>query len=312
MRSLLVAMWFATLLTVVNPEAKAQSPHTLRIAAIKASVLAPALLIQKYLPAGWNTDITYFTSPGDMTNALLTDSIDLAYTGITVAVIARSKGQPIVIVANQADKGTAIVAAAISEIKSIEDLKGKRVGTLPTSIHDILLREELKRTNIGIDQLTLIRLAPADMQAALRRGDIDAFSGNEPNVTQTIMAGYGRVIKYPYDTPVGTINVGVLSSDKIIRQNADKMRVWAQAHAKAVDELAHNPDELADLVHKEWGYDIAAARRSMENIDMKWVIDSTFRSQLAAFADRLKDLGVIHNVPDLSELVVSDFVDHVK
>lgn len=312
MRTKLAAFLVAALTAVINPPAQAQTPQTIRMAVVKASVLAPALLVQKYLPPGWKTEITYFTVPSDMTNALLTDSVDFAYIGITVAVVARSKGEPIVIVADQADKGTAIVARANSQIKSISDLKGKRIGSLPTSIHDILLREELKNANISLDQLILIRLAPADMPAALQRGDIDAFAGNEPNSTQAIMAGYGRVIKYPYDTPVGTINVGVLTTDKDVQQKAEMMRVWGQAHAKATDELAHNPDELAELVHKEWGYDQAATRRSMDNIELKWRIDAAFRSQLAAFSDRLKGLGVIQSIPDLKKLVVSGFVDDVK
>ena len=311
-RLLLTASLTAAFAAVCSSAALGQAPQTIRIAVVKATVLAPSLLVQKHLPPGWKTEITSFTVPGDMTNALLTDSVDLAYIGITIAVVARSKDQPIVIVANQAGKGTAIVARANSPIKSIADLKGKRVGNLPTSIHDILLREELKKANLKLDEVTLIRLAPADMPSALQRGDIDAFSGNEPNSTQTIMAGYGRVVLYPYDNAVGTINVGVLSSEKTARQKADMMRVWAQAHAKATDELARNPEQWADLVTKEWGYDRAATRRSMDNIELKWRMDETFMSQLNAFSDRLKGLGVIQNIPDLKRLVVSDFVNQVK
>ena len=292
--------------------AQSQPAQSIRMAVVKATVLAPSLLVQKHLPPGWKTDITYFTVPGDMTNALLTESVDLAYIGITIAVVARSKDQPIVIVANQAGKGTAIVARANSPIRSIADLKGKRVGNLPTSIHDILLREELKKANLKLDEVTLIRLTPADMPSALQRGDIDAFSGNEPNSTQAVMAGYGRVVLYPYDNAVGTINVGVLSSEKTTRQKADMMRVWAQAHAKATEELAGNPEQWADLVTREWGYDRAATRRSMDNIELKWRMDQTFMSQLNAFSDRLKGLGVIQNVPDPKRLVVSEFVNQVK
>jgi NitT/TauT family transport system substrate-binding protein len=312
MRLRLAPLLVAALTALINPPAQAQAPQTIRIAAVKATVLAPTLLVQKYLPPAWKTDITYFTTPSDMTNALLTDSVDLAYIGITIAVVARSKGQPIVIVADQADKGTAIVARANSQIESIADLKGKRVGTLPTSIHDILLREELKKANIRPEELELIRLAPADMPAALQRGDIDAFCGNEPNSTQTMMAGYGRLIMYPYNNAVGTINVGVLTSETVVRKKTDMMRVWAQAHAKATEELASNPEEWADIVTKEWGYDRAATRRSMDNIELKWRIDAAFLSQLTAFSDRLKGLGVIQDVPNLRPLVVSEFVDGVK
>jgi len=292
--------------------AAAQAPQTIRMAVVKATVLAPSLLAQKHLPPGWKTEITYFTTPGDMTNALLSDSVDLAYIGLTIAVVARSKDQPIVVVANQAGKGTAIVARTDSPIKSIADLKGKKIGNLPNSIHDILLREELRKANLKLDEVTLIRLAPADMPAALQRGDVDAFSGNEPNSTQTVMAGYGRVVMYPYDNPVGTINVGVLSSERVVKNKADMLRVWAQAHAQATEELSKNPDQWADLVTKEWGYDRAATRRSMDNIQLKWQMDEGFMSQMAAFTDRLKGLGVIQSIPDLNKLVVREFVGQVK
>jgi NitT/TauT family transport system substrate-binding protein len=284
---------------------------TIRLAVVKATVLAPSLLIGKYLPDGWKTEITYFTSPSDMTNALLTDNVDLAYIGLTVGIVARSKDQPIIIVANQAGKGTAIVARADSAIHGVADLKGKRVGYLPLSIHDILLREEMKKAGLGPTDLDLIRLNLADMPAALQRGDIDAFSGNEPNATVAVMKGYGRVISYPYDNPVGTINVGVLSTDRIAHDKPELMRLWAGAHAKATDQLAKDPDGWADLVSKEWGYDRAATRRSIDNIEMTWRLDATFEAQLAAYMDRLKSVGVIARVPDEKTLVVSRFIDAV-
>jgi NitT/TauT family transport system substrate-binding protein len=290
----------------------AADDKTIRIATIKATVCAPSLIVQKFVPAGWKVELTPFTSPGDMTNALLTKSMDIAYTGLTVGIVARSREQPIVIVANGAGKGTAIVTRKDSPIQTIADLKGKRIGNLPLSIHDILLREELRKVGLKFEDINAIRLAPGDMPGALQRGDIDAFAGNEPNVTATVLAGYGRVILYPYDNPVGTINIGVLSSDYMAQNRADLMKVWAEAHAKATDHLAQNPDEWSDLVSKEWGYDRTATRESIKNIDLVWKLDAKFGSELNAFMDRLKTLGVITSVPDAGKLVARQFVDGVK
>jgi len=292
--------------------ARAADEQTIRIALVKATVCAPSLLIKQFVPAGWKTELTPFTAPGDMTNALLTDSMDVAYTGLTVGIVARSREQPIVIAANGAGKGTAIVARSDSNIQKISDLKGKRVGNLPLSIHDILLREELRKAQLKLEDLNVIRLAPADMPAALQRGDIDAFSGNEPNVTLTVLGGYGRVISYPYDNPVGTINVGVLSSDHAVQKKTAMMKVWAEAHAKATEQLAKNPDMWADLVSKEWGYDRKATRESMKNIDLLWKIDNKFDSQLTAYMERLKELGVISKIPEKSQLVARQFIDGVR
>jgi len=306
----LAAIW---LIVFASSDAAAQSgSHTIRIAVIKSTIQASALELPKYLPAGWKTELTPFTSPGDMTNALLTDSVDLAYIGITVAVVARSKDQPIAIVANLANKGCAIIARADSSIRTIADLKGKRIGDLPTSIHDILLREELKKANVGLDEVTVIRLAPADMPAALQRGDIDAFSGNEPNATQTLLDGYGRVVVYPYDTPVGSINLAVLTSERVIKENPEMLRVWAVAHAKATEELTKNPDHWADLVSNDWGYQRTATRKSIDNIELAWRLDPKWMAQFVVFMNRLKDLSVITRVPELDKLVVRKFVDQVK
>jgi NitT/TauT family transport system substrate-binding protein len=305
----LAAIW----LVAFAASAAAQSgSQTIRMAVVKSTIQAPALAAAKYLPAGWKTELTYFTSPADMTNALLTDSVDLAYIGITVAVVARSKDQPIAIVANLANKGTAIIARADSSIRTIADLKGKRIGNLPTSIHDILLREELKKANLRLDEVTLIRLAPADMPAALQRGDIDAFSGNEPNSSQTLLDGYGRVVVYPYDTPVGSINVAVLTGDRVIKEKPDMLRLWAVAHAKATEELTKNPDEWADMVSKEWGYERASTRRSIDNIELAWRMDPKWLAQFVVFMDRLKELSVVTRIPELDKVVVREFVEQVK
>ena len=308
MQRLLSVTSVATCLIAFAGSACAQAPQTIRMAVVKATILGPSLAVQKHLPAGWKTEITYFTSPSDMMTALLTDSVDVAYIGFTIGVVSRSKDLPIVVIANQAGKGTAIVARADSGIRSIADLKGKRFGNLPNSIHDILLREELRKAGLKIDDITAIRLVPADMPAALQRGDIDAFSASEPFATAAMLAGYGRLLMYPYDNPVGTINVGVLSSERQVAQKANMLRVWGAAHARATDELAGNPDLWADMVNKEWGFDRAVARRSIDNIELKWRMDERFDAQLAIFAERLKALGVVSTVPDLKKLVVRDFV----
>ncbi|MGG5822707.1 ABC transporter substrate-binding protein [Falsiroseomonas sp. HW251] len=306
------AMLVAAVAMLPAPSIAQGAGQTIRIAVVRATVLAPALLVQQFLPAGWRTDLTPFVAPGDMSNALLTDSVDLAYIGLTIGIVARSREQPISIVANGAGKGTAIIVRADSDIRSIADLRGKRVGNIPLAIHEILLREELRKANMRIQDINLIRLGPADMPGALQRGEIDAFAGNEPNATLAVMGGYGRVLMFPYDNPVGTINVGVLSSDRVTSQRQELMRAWAEAHAKATDRLAADPEGWADLVAREWGYDRTATRRSIDNIELGWRIDARFESQLGAYIDRLQELGVITRKPDMSKLLVKSFVEGVR
>jgi NitT/TauT family transport system substrate-binding protein len=152
-----------------------------------------------------------------------------------------------------------------------------------------------------------IAISFADLPAALQSGGIDAFCGGEPASTKTIEDGYGRLLKYPYDTPVGTINAGILTRETTVQENPELIRAFLGAHRDAVARLRSNLDEAAELANKNWGFPLQTSRKALENVDLRWVIDDAFISDLANYMDRMKDLGLIAAVPDINKLVVRDF-----
>ncbi len=287
--------------------AAAQAPKTMRVGVHKGVVFVPSLLLQSILGTAWNVELSYFGSPADMANAIVSRSIDVGYTGATIAAIARSKGQPIVIVATSAGKGTAIIVGAKTDIRKLEDLRGKTVGQVLGGIQDVQLREELRLVGMTMKDVNPIAIAFSDLPAALQNGSIDAFCGGEPASTKTIEDGYGRLLKYPYDTPVGTINAGILARETLVRENPDLLKAFVGAHREAVTRLRGNPDEAAELAFKNWGFALATARKALDNVDLRWVIDDGFMSDLANYMTRMKDLGIIATVPDINGLVVRDF-----
>ena len=230
----------------------AQTPKTMRVGVHKGVVFVPSLLLQSILGAAWNVELSYFGSPADMANAIVSRSIDIGYTGATIAAIARSKGQPIVIVASSAGKGTAIIVGAKTSIQKVEDSEGQddRSGgrrdpgrpAARAAAHGRALHEGCQSDR---DLLS-------DLPAALQNGSIDAFCGGEPASTKTIEDGHGRLLKYPYDTPVGTINAGIRRRPRC-RNNPDMLRAFVGAHRDAVTRLRGNLDEAAELANKNWG-----------------------------------------------------------
>src|SRR5690242_3762737 len=71
--------------------AAAQTPKLMRVGVHKGVVFVPSLLLQQFLGSAWNVELSYFGSPADMANAIVSRSIDIGYTGVTIAAIARSK-----------------------------------------------------------------------------------------------------------------------------------------------------------------------------------------------------------------------------
>jgi NitT/TauT family transport system substrate-binding protein len=285
----------------------AAQAKTMRVGVHKGVVFVPSLLLQQILGTAWNVELSYFGSPADMANAIVSRSIDVGYTGVTIAAIARSKGQPIILAATSAGKGTAIIVSAKSNIQKLEDLRGKKIGQVVGGIQDVQFREELRLVGMTMKDVEPIAIAFSDLPAALQGGSIDAFTGGEPASTKTIEDGYGRLLKHPYDTPVGTINAGILARETTVQENPELLKAFVGAHREAVTRLTGNLDQAADIAFKNWGFPLATARKALDNVELRWAIDDGFMSNLANYMARMKDLGMIADVPDINKLVIPDF-----
>ena len=157
-----------------------------------------------------------FTNPADQKTALIAGSLDMCGTTIAHAIHSASRGQPVVLVAALCNKCSALVVKKDGPVQKIADLQGKKIGYVPGTMHEILLRETL--TQNGLDPNRDVRLTRVDffdMGMALARGGIDAFLSGEPFPTLTQDQGYGKILAYPYfGATIGTINAGMLVERK--------------------------------------------------------------------------------------------------
>ena len=52
-----------------------------------------------------------------------------------------------------------------------------------------------------------VRVSFSEMPAALARGDVDAYVGAEPGPALSLATGVGKIVEYPYSTPMGSLNM---------------------------------------------------------------------------------------------------------
>ena len=83
----------------------------------------------------------------------------------------------------------AVMAGVNTGIKSIKDLKGKKVAIWPGSTQEAVILERLRMEGMTIKDIQPIRLQFSDMAGALARGDVDAYVGAEPARTTRPMPG---------------------------------------------------------------------------------------------------------------------------
>jgi sulfonate transport system substrate-binding protein len=240
--------------------ALAQGKGALRIGYQKYGTLtllkAKGDLEKRLAPQGIDIKWTEFSAGPAMLEALNVGSIDFGTVGEAPPIFAQAAGADLLYVANQppAPAGEAILVPKDSPLKSVAELKGKKVALNKGSNVHYLLVKALEKAGVPYSAIQPVFLAPADARAAFEKGAIDAwviwdsfFAAAEKQLGARILAdGKGLVSNHQF----------YLAS----RGYADKNSQVIQA---IVDELSRldawaikHPTEVAKVLAPQIGLDL--------------------------------------------------------
>jgi sulfonate transport system substrate-binding protein len=191
----------------------------------------------KLASEGYKVVWTEFPSGPPLLEALNVGSIDFGNTGEAPPIFAQAAGAPIQYVAYEppAPKGEAILVPKDSLLKSVAELKGKKVALNKGSNVHYLLVKALEKAGVKYSEIEPVFLAPADARAAFERGAVDAWviwdpfqSAAEAATGARILAdGTGTVSNYQF----------YFSSKKFLEANP-KIVDLVLAQLSAVDDWA--------------------------------------------------------------------------
>src|SRR5271154_6016248 len=193
MRNSMAAMLHRTivgpilLLTALAPFALAQSADSvIRIGYQKYGTLvllkARGTLEKRLAPLHVEVKGTEFPAGPQLLEGLNVGAIDFGIAGEAPPIFAQAAGADLVYVGNepQASGGEAILVPKDSPIKTLAELKGKKVALNKGSNVHFLLVKLLERAGIKYADIDTIFLTPADARAAFERGSVDAWVIWEP------------------------------------------------------------------------------------------------------------------------------------
>ena len=134
-------------------------------------------LEKKLAPLGYTVEWTEFPSGPPLLEALNAGAIDFGQTGETPPIFAQAAAADFIYIAHEppAPKGEAILMPNDSPIKSVADLKGKKVALNKGSNVHYLLVKLLEEAGVAYADIQPVFLAPADARAAFERGVVDAW-----------------------------------------------------------------------------------------------------------------------------------------
>jgi sulfonate transport system substrate-binding protein len=164
-------------------------------------------LEQKLRPLGFDVSWNEFPSGPPLLEALNAGAVNLGYTGETPPIFAQAGGTPIVYLANgpASPRTEAILVHPQGPIRTLADLKGRKVAfNKGSNVHWFVL-EALRKAGLRYADIQPIYLAPADAQPAFFSGAVDAWAIWDPFYAAAQAAGArvladatGLVPNYPF------------------------------------------------------------------------------------------------------------------
>src|SRR6267142_6307172 len=244
-----------------------------------------------------------FTSGPPLLEAMSIGSVDLGAVGDTPPIFAQAANANIVYVAGSPiTNGQGVLVPANSTIRTIADLKGKRIGFAKgTSAHNVLIAT-LEKAGLTYEDITPVYLSPPDAGSAFANGSIEAwaiwdpyFAIGEKRQNARILVNASDVAKTNsfYLANRDFANNNVQHTRDVIKGLADAAR-WAEAHRAEVATA------LAAVTGVPLEVQIVAANRASFVIGA--VTDVIIDTQQAV-ADRFHKLGLIPRQITIRDIV---------
>lgn len=155
-------------------------------------------LAKEFEKDGIKVEFIAFTNGGsEATTALATGAVEVIYTGNNPALRVAAAGADVKAIGLSSfvkENGSAIIVRADSPIKTLQDLKGKKVAYLTGTVRHSTFAKALKSAGLTLDDVESLNLAFDASGPALVRGDVDAVVESGDVAAKLVETGQARVI----------------------------------------------------------------------------------------------------------------------
>lgn len=237
---------------------------------------------------------TEFPAGPVLLEGLNVGSIDFGTVGEAPPIFAQAAGANLVYVGNEpaSPASEAIVVPKGSGLRTLADLKGKKIALNKGSNVHYLLLKALEKAGVAYADIQPVFLPPADARAAFERGSVDAWAIWDPFLAaaekqlgaRVLADGKGLVANYQF----------YLASRTYAEKNPEILRIVLDEVAKVDDWGRNNPEEVATILSAQTGLgkDVVALAASRYAYGVKPVSVDVIASQQRV-ADAFSSLKLI-------------------
>lgn len=237
----------------------------------------------------------------ELMDALDSGRVDGASVLIEMAMEAKSQGIPLELSLLGHRDGNVIIAS--NDIASPAQLKGKIIA-IPNeqSSHNILIQQLLNKYGMSEKDVTLIEMAPAEMPAGLKSGQIDGYCVAEPFGAKAVETGVGHVLATSDELWENSICCGIVFNTQATAGKQEALKTFKQAYLSAGNSLTK--DEAVQIAVNNLGQDEATSQQSLQWISFNDL--SVTEEAYERLRQEVIEYGLNDNPPTYDEFVAKN------
>ncbi|MCI7734604.1 MAG: ABC transporter substrate-binding protein [Dysosmobacter sp.] len=234
------------------PAEPAEEPITLNAAYMPnyGSLWAVTTAINKgyFDEAGITVKLTEFQDGPTIISAMESGTIDIGYIGQGAHKLC-IQGNAKIFALSHISNGDAVIGGP--DVKTLEDLKGKKVGYSSGTSSEDILKNALEKAGLTMNDITAVDMDASNIVTAMLSGGVDACATWSPNSLKILEEGKD-LTKLCDNTTFSDKTVSLASwivTPSYAEANADKILRFTKALFKAMNYAADdNYEEVAGYV----------------------------------------------------------------
>lgn len=253
-------------------------------------------------PAGIEVKWTQSLGSNRALEFLNSGSIDFGSTAGLAAVLSRANGNPIrAVYVYSRPEWTALAVPKDSPIRSVAELKGKRIAATKGTDPYLFLLRSLQEAGLSRSDVEIVHLQHPDGRVALEQKRVDAWAGLDPHLAASeLEAGSKLIYRNVNFNTYGFLNV----SESFAKRYPEQVRNVITAYERARRWVLANPDEAAKILAEEAKLNLAVAQLQLKRTDFSNPrIGREHHDALRAAAPILVEEELVRKGTDVSKVV---------
>lgn len=241
--------------------------------------------------------------------ALATGSADMGAMGDAPAVTLMSKNMGAKLVARYGGGEGQHRLVGWTDIASVSDLAGKKIGVqLGSSSQGALLRL-LEANGLSANDVTQVSLSPADMPNAVKTRQVDAIIGSEPWPTNVENANGADVHEIANSSGLGSnYPLVLMATQKLVNEKPEAVTAALKAIDRAIEYMGSDHEAAIALCAGKIGLSAENEEKCLKTVSYGLGLEQNDIDGLRSVGEFLVSSGKITALPDIEGAVDRTFL----